>query len=77
MNIILYKIINYKNLKYITKNLTHLHYIDSFNQPINNLPQNLKKLTFGWVFNQSVDNLPQSLLNLTFNVNLENYNYFV
>ena len=32
-----------------------------FNQPIDNLPQTLKKLRISGEFNQSIDNLPQTL----------------
>jgi hypothetical protein len=37
----------------------------NFNQPVDNLPQNLKHLTFGAYFNNPVDNLPQSIRHIT------------
>jgi hypothetical protein len=42
---------------------------NDFNQPVDNLPSDLKSLTFGNNFNQPVDNLPSSLESLTFGNN--------
>ncbi len=42
---------------------------NDFNQPVDNLPSDLKSLTFGNNFNQPVDNLPSDLKSLTFGNN--------
>ena len=42
---------------------------NKFNQSVNNLPKELKKITFGYHFNQPVDNLPTGLQRLTFGCN--------
>ena len=41
-------------------------YLSRFNQPIKNLPQNIKKINFGWYFNQPVDNLPKTMTELKY-----------
>ena len=40
--------------------------LSTFNQKVDNLPNNLTHLTFGSTFNQIVDNLPKNLTHLTF-----------
>jgi hypothetical protein len=52
------------NLPKITKGyLTHLTLGDSFNQEINNLPENILYLSFGNSFNQNIDNIWLKLSN--------------
>ena len=47
-------------------NLLKLVFGQSFNKPIDGLPETLESLTFGEDFNQPVDNLPPNLKYLTF-----------
>ena len=47
-------------------NLVKLVFGQSFNRPIDGLPETLESLTFGEDFNQPVDNLPSNLKYLTF-----------
>jgi hypothetical protein len=43
-------------------NLTHLKYCDNFNQPIDNLPNSLKKIVFNnGKYNKKLNNLPNSI----------------
>jgi hypothetical protein len=42
---------------------------NKFNQSVDNLPKELKKITFGYHFNHPVDNLPTGLQRLTFGCN--------
>ncbi len=42
---------------------------DSFNQPIDNLPNTLTLLKLGYSFNQSIDNLPNTIKELTLGKN--------
>ena len=42
---------------------------NKFNQCVDNLPKELKKITFGYHFNHPVDNLPIGLQRLTFGCN--------
>ena len=37
-----------------------------FNQPVNNLPNNIRKIIFGKKFNQPVDHLPQEIMMINF-----------
>ena len=46
---------------------------NKFNQTVDNLPKELKKITFGYHFNQSVDNLPTGLQRLTFGCNFNQH----
>jgi hypothetical protein len=39
--------------------------VSEFNEPVDDLPENLLEITFGYRFNQSVDNLPNKLIKLT------------
>ena len=57
------------SIPYVTpKNMTHLTFGFSFNQPIaNTIPNNVTHLTFGWKFNKSITNIiPNSVTHLTF-----------
>jgi len=47
---------------------------DKFNQPVNNLSPNLKKISFGYEFNNYVDNLPNNIEYIKFG---HNFNYQV
>lgn len=50
----------------IKKSLTYTDIKSLFDQPINNMPQNLKVLNFGYSFNQPINNIPQNLKQLSF-----------
>ena len=53
-----------------------IHFGNSFNQKIDNLPKNIKKIRLGHRFNQSLDNLPPNLeelyLSIKFNLPVNN-----
>jgi hypothetical protein len=50
----------------LSKRLTYLKFVDSFNQNVDKLPSSLTHIQFGKHFNQKVDNLPSSLTHLRF-----------
>ena len=45
------------NLPSVIEKIVFNEKFNKFNQPIDNLPKELKKITFGYHFNQPVDNL--------------------
>ena len=54
------------NIPKEVENLIFSCHSSSFNQPVDNLPENIYKIRFGFCFNQPVDNLPKKLTQLTF-----------
>jgi hypothetical protein len=50
----------------INSSLTYLQFSEDFNEPVDHLPQGLKKLVLGIAFNQKLDNLPDLLTWLKF-----------
>ena len=55
-----------KSLDKLPQSITHIYfgYLAGFDQPINNLPQNLKTLELGFYFTQSLNCLPAKLESL-------------
>lgn len=63
--------VNHLRPTLLNLSLTNLDLPDGFNQPINNLPNNLTQLGFGLLFNSPINYLPEILdclyLNDSFN----------